>query len=138
MPNVDWSYHRPGWKTCVKTQEFLANAGISPKTEINAKKETYQQQQALELVESANRLFVARGKKVVELNLKQDVPTETEVLKLILGPTGNLRAPTLRCGKQLIIGFNEEMYEGIFGWYHFEFEIRLASTAASKKSSKPT
>jgi len=99
----------------VKTQEFLANAGISPETEINAKKEIYQRQQALELVESANRIFVARGKKVVELNLKQDVPTETEILKLILGPTGNLRAPTLRCGKRLIVGFNEEMYEGIFG-----------------------
>ena len=115
MPNVDWSYHRPGWKTCVKTQEFLANAGVIPKTETNAKKETYQKQQALELVEAASHLFVARGKKVVELNLKKDAPTETEVLKLILGPTGNLRAPTLKCGKQLIVGFNDEMYEGIFG-----------------------
>jgi arsenate reductase-like glutaredoxin family protein len=52
---------------------------------------------------------------VVELNLKKDAPTETEVLKLILGPTGNLRAPTLRCGKKLIVGFNDEMYEAIFG-----------------------
>ena len=116
MSNVDWSYHRPGWKTCIKTQEFLAKAGVTPKTEVNAKKETYQKQQALELVEASNHLFVSRGKKVVELNLKKDAPTETEVLKLILGPTGNLRAPTLRCGKKLIVGFNDEMYESIFGW----------------------
>ena len=99
----------------MKTQEFLANAGITPKTEINAKKETYQKQQALELVEAASHLFVARGKKVVGLNLNKDAPTETEVLKLILGPTENLRAPTLRCGKKLVVGFNEEMYENIFG-----------------------
>ena len=115
MPNVDWSYHRPGWKTCVKTQEFLANADITPKTEINAKKETYQKQQALKLVEAANHLFVARGKKVVELNLKKDALSETEIFKLILGPTGNLRAPTLTCGKKMIVGFNAEMYENIFG-----------------------
>jgi arsenate reductase-like glutaredoxin family protein len=51
---------------------------------------------------------------VVELNLKKDTHTETEILKLILGPTGNLRAPTLKCGKTLVVGFNEEMYTDIF------------------------
>ena len=29
---------------------------------------------------------------------------------LLLGPTGNLRAPTLRIGQMLIVGFNAEMY----------------------------
>lgn len=37
------------------------------------------------------------------------------MFKLVLGPTGNLRAPTLRVGKKLIVGFNQEMYEEIFG-----------------------
>ena len=27
----------------------------------------------------------------------------------MLGPTGNLRAPTLRVGKTIIVGFNEEV-----------------------------
>lgn len=57
-----------------------------------------------------NKLHVAKGKKVVQLDLKKDKPSEAELLKLVLGPTGNLRAPTLRVGKQLIVGFNEEMY----------------------------
>ncbi len=35
--------------------------------------------------------------------------------KVMLGPTGNLRAPTLRKGKTLVIGFNEDMYQEIFG-----------------------
>jgi hypothetical protein len=30
----------------------------------------------------------------------------------MLGPTGNLRAPTLRAGKTVIVGFNEELYGG--------------------------
>ena len=115
MANLTWSYHRPGWKTCVKTQEFLANAGIEAKAEINAKKETFQKDGALELVAKVSKLKVARGKKVVELNLKKDKPTEEEILKLILGPTGNLRAPTLVVGKSLVVGFNDQMYAGVFG-----------------------
>jgi arsenate reductase-like glutaredoxin family protein len=61
------------------------------------------------------QLAVAKGKKVVQLDMAKDKPTEEEVLKLILGPTGNLRAPTLRSGKKLIVGFNEEMYDDAIG-----------------------
>jgi hypothetical protein len=32
------------------------------------------------------------------------------VLEAVLGPTGNLRAPTLRVGKTLLVGFSEEVY----------------------------
>jgi arsenate reductase-like glutaredoxin family protein len=60
-------------------------------------------------------LLVAKGKKVVELDLKKDKPTEEEILKLILGPTGNLRAPTLKVGKTLVVGFSDEMYASVFG-----------------------
>lgn len=63
----------------------------------------------------ANDLYVAKGKKVVHLNLKKVPASDEEILKLILGPSGNLRAPTLRTGKKLVVGFNQEMYEGLFG-----------------------
>jgi hypothetical protein len=33
----------------------------------------------------------------------------------MLGPTGNLRAPCLRAGKTVIVGFNEDLYKQIFG-----------------------
>lgn len=87
---------------------------MEAKTEVNAKKETFQKDGALDLVGNANELLVAKGKKVVQLDLKKDKPTEEEILKLILGPTGNLRAPTLVIGKKLVVGFNEEMYEEVF------------------------
>jgi arsenate reductase-like glutaredoxin family protein len=70
---------------------------------------------ALALVRKSSHLLVAKGKKVVELDLKKDKPSEEEILKLILGPTGNLRAPTLMVGKKLVVGFNDEMYGGVFG-----------------------
>ena len=62
----------------------------------------------------ANRLFAAKGKKVVEVDLKKEKPGDDELLKLMLGPTGNLRAPTLVVGKNLVVGFNEEMYDSVF------------------------
>ena len=115
MPNLDWSYHRKGWKTCVKTQEFLASANVEAKTEVDAKKETHQKADAIQILKSVDHLLVAKGKKVVQLDRKKDKPTQEEMLKLILGPTGNLRAPTLRVGKKLVVGFNQEMYESVFG-----------------------
>ena len=51
----------------------------------------------------------------MHLNLKRENPTQEEVLKLMLGPTGNLRAPTLRVGKKLLVGFNAEAYAEVFG-----------------------
>ena len=67
------------------------------------------------MVKSASMLLVAKGKKVVEVDLKKDKPSDAEILKLILGPTGNLRAPTIRVGKKLVVGFNDEMYADTFG-----------------------
>ena len=82
---------------------------------MNAKKEKLQGPAALEMAHQSHELFVGKGKKVVHLNLKKEPATDEEILKLMLGPTGNLRAPTLRTGKKLIVGFNQEMYEGLFG-----------------------
>ena len=36
------------------------------------------------------------------------------LLKAMLGPTGNLRAPTVRKGTTLLVGFNEETYRDAF------------------------
>ena len=47
--------------------------------------------------------------------MKKDQPDKAMLKKVMLGPTGNLRAPTLRKGKTLVIGFNEDMYQEIFG-----------------------
>jgi hypothetical protein len=34
----------------------------------------------------------------------------------MLGPTGNLRAPTIRRGKTVLVGFNDETFEKVLGW----------------------
>jgi len=69
----------------------------------------------LALVKQVNHLYAAKGKKVVHVDLKKDKPDKETLKKMLLGPTGNLRAPTLRKGKTLVIGFDYEMYVKIFG-----------------------
>ena len=58
---------------------------------------------------------MAKGKKIVHLDLKREKPPRAELLALLLGPTGNLRAPTLRKGRELIVGFDEATYKRLLG-----------------------
>ncbi|MBN2226109.1 MAG: hypothetical protein JW763_01970 [candidate division Zixibacteria bacterium] len=51
-----------------------------------------------------------KGKKTVKFDLKKDRPNQAELVRHLLGPTGNLRAPTLIAGKTILVGFNEEVY----------------------------
>jgi len=66
------------------------------------------------MLKKVNKVYAAKGKKVVYFDLKKDKPGDEELAKVLLGPTGNLRAPTLRKGKTLVVGFNEETYEKVF------------------------
>ena len=72
-----------------------------------------QETDARSLLKSANKLVVAKGKKTTEFDLRNRTPKEA--VQAMLGPTGNLRAPTLRVGKNLVVGFNDEAYRGVFG-----------------------
>lgn len=62
------------------------------------------------LARAAGRLVVAKGKKVTVLELKKDDPDDETLLKHLLGPSGNLRAPTLRRGRTLFVGFHAEEF----------------------------
>ncbi len=64
------------------------------------------------MLRSASRLVVAKGKKVSEF---AGGKASADAVEAMLGPTGNLRAPTLRVGKTLLVGFNEEIYDKVFG-----------------------
>ncbi len=52
-------------------------------------------------------MIVAKGKKGSEF---AGGKASKDVVDAMLGPTGNLRAPTLRRGKTVIVGFNDEAY----------------------------
>jgi hypothetical protein len=53
-----------------------------------------------------------KGKKVSEFDVKSKV--SKDAVDAMLGPTGNLRAPTIRVGKTYLVGYNDDIYSGIF------------------------
>jgi arsenate reductase-like glutaredoxin family protein len=109
--SVDWYYHRNSCTTCGKSQGFLAKNNIAPKDIVSANKIKIQRAEALKLAKAASSIIVARGKSVRRFNMLKSPPTDDELLSAILGPTGNLRAPAIRKGKTLYVGFNEEEYQ---------------------------
>ena len=67
---------------------------------------------ARELAAKAARVIVAKGKKIT--TFKPGGKPDDDTLDAMLGPTGNLRAPTLVTGKTVLVGFNEESYGEVF------------------------
>lgn len=66
--------------------------------------------EALALGRSAREIVAVRGKNVVRLASPREA-NPTELLEILLGRTGNLRAPTARVGGLLLVGFSVELYE---------------------------
>lgn len=110
MPNrrIDWYYHRVGCTTCRRADAFLEQAHAEVAEKVNARKVRIGLPEAITLVRTARHLSVARGKKVVHFDFERDRPSDAELTKLIIGPSGNLRAPALRAGQRLFIGFNAD------------------------------
>lgn len=79
---------------------------------MNAKKHTYSGEKAWELVAGSRKVYVASGKKIIEFD--PATADKEEMLKLITGRSGNLRAPTVKRGNNFYIGFNADMYN-LFG-----------------------
>jgi len=99
--------------TCAKTQGFLARRKVVVAAQTDAKKATIKGDAALGVLKDVDELYVAKGKRVVHVNLTRERPPRAELLGLLLGPTGNLRAPTLRKGRTLIVGFDETTYKRV-------------------------
>ncbi len=66
---------------------------------------------AIKLAKAAAVVTVAKGSKLVAFSMKKDAPDDSMLLTHMLGPTGNLRAPTIVCGRSLLVGFNEDVYQ---------------------------
>lgn len=71
-----------------------------------------QKADAKALLKDASKLIVAKGQNVEEFAAGDKA--SAEAVTAMLGPTGNLRAPTARVGKTLLVGFNDEVYGKIF------------------------
>lgn len=68
----------------------------------------YPRDAALERVRGAKRLWAVKGIK--EVRLDPATATDDDLAAAVLGPSGMLRAPALRVGDTLVVGFSPELY----------------------------
>jgi arsenate reductase-like glutaredoxin family protein len=83
---------------------------VSTEVLVDAKKNKIDRSEALKMAEKADEIYSLKGKKIVRLDLKKAKANDDEIAALMMGPTGNLRAPTWRKGKTIVVGFNEDTY----------------------------
>lgn len=81
------------------------NATVSE--ERNSRKEPLDDAAVQQLLGESETVFVARGKKV------REIAADQAALDDLKGPTGNYRAPIVRAGGQLLVGFHPETLGGM-------------------------
>ncbi len=109
---VQWHYHRNGCISCKRALDFMNQHDIKASETVSSNKKL-QSKDAAALAAQASKVIIAKGNKVTEFNMKESTPDD--VSEHMLGPTGNLRAPTLVVGKTLLVGFNQDVYTRILG-----------------------
>ncbi|MBU4262372.1 MAG: hypothetical protein KKC76_10970 [Proteobacteria bacterium] len=110
---INWAYFRKGCASCQKAQESLGRTKVQIKKEVNARQEPLEAQKAWDLLADSNRILIASGKKIREYSPRPD--KKEEILKIVLGRSGTLRAPTLKIGNTFYIGYSNEMYDKLVG-----------------------
>lgn len=106
---LDWYLHRKNCASCAKSEAWLAQQGLVAAQQVDARKHRFDEAQAWELVRACSQVYVARGKSWAAYD-PHDAEQAVELGKKMLGPHGTLRAPALRFGKVMVIGYESEMY----------------------------
>jgi arsenate reductase-like glutaredoxin family protein len=101
--------------SCTRAQEFLEKSKIDASSVSDARKEALGRKAALQLASQVDEIYAAKGSKVVHVDMRTSKPSEEELAEVLLGPTGNLRAPAIRAGKKLLVGFNADLYKKLLG-----------------------
>jgi len=116
MPKtIDWMYHRKSCETCKKAQTAIGGLTADTRETVDATKTRFDGPAALKLIAGMTTMIALKGKKRLDFDLKGDRPTDDVLLAHLIGPTGNLRAPTIKVGTTLVVGFQEEAYREVLG-----------------------
>jgi len=80
---------------------------IEVAAERSSRKEPLSDKEARELLKRVDKVVVARGRKSIVLRASE------AGLDDLRGPSGNYRAPMIRKGKTLVVGFSAEILDEI-------------------------
>ncbi len=65
----------------------------------------------MSVLDGVTDLFVAKGKKVMHFDLAAEPLDDEALLGLLLGRSGKLRAPSIRTGTRLLVGYSRDLFE---------------------------
>ena len=98
--------------SCTRASKFLdAHKAVISETVPASRK--LGESEARAIAKASSKVLVAKGKKLDSFDMKD--AKVAAVVEKMLGPTGNLRAPTARIGTVTLVGFNEEAYGSVLG-----------------------
>ena len=86
---------------------MLDRKRVEIKSERSSRKEPFSDREVRELLSQVSKVVVARGQKSTVL------PSGTAKPADLRGPSGNYRAPMIRKGKTLVVGFNAQILDEI-------------------------
>ena len=82
---------------------------MTTKEVADARKTRIGKDEAWALLKTASSVSVAKGKKVLTFALAEC--EKGTLLQQVMGPSGNVRAPTYRVNDRFVVGFNVDLYE---------------------------
>ena len=87
---------------------MLNRNSIACETVADARKASLAEEEAWQVLSAAREIIVAKGKKRLVFDPRRD--SRETIHKETLARSGTLRAPTLRIGDRLLVGYNDELY----------------------------
>jgi len=97
--------------SCKKAQDVFTQKNADVKNSDDARKRIIKADDAWAIIKKYKKILIGKGKKSVEYTPEDE--TKEEILKAALGRSGNLRAPSVEVNGILIIGYNDDLYNGI-------------------------
>jgi hypothetical protein len=97
--------------SCTKARAVLSETETKVVEEVDAKQEVITTSDVWTVLSRADKIYVASGQKI--LTYEPNSSNRDELIKKTTGRTGNLRAPALKIGNELYVGFNTSMYDSL-------------------------
>ncbi|MEO8275340.1 MAG: hypothetical protein ABI639_03930 [Thermoanaerobaculia bacterium] len=99
MPAVDFFYARPSCESCEKTRSLLGERKVTIRSE-RSTRNAFSEPEIRDLLATVDEVWIARGQKIDKRSAQGTRPVDLK------GPTGKFRAPMLRRGQRLLVGFH--------------------------------
>lgn len=98
----------------MRADEYLAARRIAVRETADARKERFSKDDLRELFAGSKRVIAVKAKRRVEFDLEREFDVEA-LAESVIGPTGGLRAPTVKVGTTVLVGFAPETWDQVFG-----------------------